>query len=159
MRWEEFEVIEPDLADKALARLEAHPHHVLATLRASGAPRVSGINVEVFGGELWLGCMPGSRKATDLVRDGRCAIHSAPIDETLADPDVRIDATAIELDEHLVPAWIEQLRLIKPTASGDVHAQVFHLDITRVSVVTVSGDELVTDMWDSRIGRRIVRRR
>ena len=158
MRWEEFDLAEPDLAEKAMLRFEAHPHHVLATLRADGAPRMSGVNIEIFGGELWIGCMPGSRKGHDLVRDGRCAVHSAPLDEHLSEPDVRIDAVAVELDPALVPNWLDTLRLLKDTTSGSTDAQVFHLDLVRVSVVTVVGNELVIDMWDSRAGRRIVRR-
>jgi hypothetical protein len=55
-------------------------HMTMATLRASGAPRISGTELEASDGELWLGSMPRARKALDLLRDPRVAIHGPTVD-------------------------------------------------------------------------------
>ena len=45
-----------------------------------GAPRISGIEAQFLGGELWFGSMAGARKALDLRRDPRFALHSGSAD-------------------------------------------------------------------------------
>jgi hypothetical protein len=61
-------------------RFEATGLGLLATLRADGSPRVSGLEPLFALGELWFGMMPESRKALDLLRDPRFAI---PADDHL----------------------------------------------------------------------------
>ena len=39
---------------------------------------MTGLEAEFRLGELWLGMMPGSRKALDLLRDPRFALHANP---------------------------------------------------------------------------------
>src|SRR5215213_7781883 len=78
--WSEVEAAAPELVARARATMDAHKHKVLATLRRDGSPRVSGIEATFTDGELWLGMMPGSRKAHDLRRDPRLALHSATED-------------------------------------------------------------------------------
>ena len=58
------------------AAFDAHAHKVLATLRADGSPRVSGIEMQFVAGEPWLAGMPDSVKFADLRRDPRFALHS-----------------------------------------------------------------------------------
>jgi hypothetical protein len=48
----------------------------MATLREDGAPRISGTEVEVTDGEVYIGTPEDARKALDLRRDPRVAIHS-----------------------------------------------------------------------------------
>ena len=50
--WEQFRTEAPDLADAIAARWAAHKHHVLATLRRDGSPRVSGTEVEIVDGRI-----------------------------------------------------------------------------------------------------------
>jgi hypothetical protein len=73
--WAAFEAAEPDLAAQVRARFAAGKHCTMATLRADGSPRISGIEVAFDDGELVLGMMAGSVKAADLLRDGRLALH------------------------------------------------------------------------------------
>jgi hypothetical protein len=47
----------------------------MATLRADGSPRVSGIECEFTDGDLRFGSMTGARKGADLKRDPRFALH------------------------------------------------------------------------------------
>src|SRR3954469_14865763 len=85
-RWKDVEAAEPAFAAKVRARFDAGRHKTLATLRADGSPRISGIEVEFDGGELTFGSMPGSRKGVDLVRDPRFALHGPSVDAPEDDP-------------------------------------------------------------------------
>ncbi|MDN5930492.1 MAG: pyridoxamine 5'-phosphate oxidase family protein, partial [Pseudonocardia sp.] len=78
--WKDVESAAPELAARARAILDAHKHKTIATLRADGSPRISGIEVQFAGGDLTFGSMPGARKGADLRRDPRFALHSASVD-------------------------------------------------------------------------------
>ncbi|MDG3010087.1 pyridoxamine 5'-phosphate oxidase family protein [Rhodococcus sp. D2-41] len=95
--WSEFEQQAPDLAAAVRARFEAHRHHVLATLRTDGSPRVSGTEVEFAGDEMRLGSMFGARKALDLQRDPRFAVHANPGEHTMVGGDAKLSGRAAEL--------------------------------------------------------------
>ena len=97
--WMTFTTEAPDLAEKVEARLRAHTHHVMATLRVDGSPRVSGTEVEIDSDELYIGSMWHARKALDLLRDGRMAVHTNPGDETMDGGDAKLRATAILVDD------------------------------------------------------------
>jgi len=75
--WRHFEEAEPDFAQRVRALFDAHRHKTIATLRADGSPRISGIEVVFEDGQLVFGSMAHSRKGADLRRDPRFALHSA----------------------------------------------------------------------------------
>src|SRR5262249_57570872 len=54
---------------------DAGRHKTIATLRADGSPRISGIECEFMDGDLRFGSMTGARKGEDLKRDPRFALH------------------------------------------------------------------------------------
>ncbi len=152
--WGEFEAAEPLLAGAVRSRFEAHPHHVLATLRADGRPRVTGTNVMFHEGMLWIGSMPGSRKGADLARDPRCALHSAPLDEDLgADSgDAKIDAVARQLDGTTAQTLIREEFGDDATMEGEM----WELELRSVSLVEVSGEQLRIRSWTAAGGVREV---
>jgi hypothetical protein len=78
--WNDVVSAEPAFAARVQAIFDAHKHKTIATLRADGAPRISGIEAEFDDGELTFGSMPASRKGADLARDPRFALHSASVD-------------------------------------------------------------------------------
>jgi hypothetical protein len=88
--WEAFAQDAPDLARRVCKRFEATKHHVLATLRKDGSPRVSGTELEFEGADIFLGSMGGSVKARDLQRDPRFAIHANPGDGSMEGGDAKI---------------------------------------------------------------------
>ena len=73
--WGEFEQAEPEMAARVQELLDAGRHKTIATVRADGSPRISGIECEITDGELRFGSMSGARKAADLARDPRFALH------------------------------------------------------------------------------------
>ena len=78
--WREFEAAEPEFAQRVRTLFDARRHKTMATLRADGSPRISGIETKFDDGELTFGSMPNARKGADLRRDPRVALHSATID-------------------------------------------------------------------------------
>jgi Pyridoxamine 5'-phosphate oxidase len=78
--WRDLEQAEPDFAQRVRALFDAHRHKTIATLRADGSPRISGIEAVFEDGDLVFGSMPRSRKGADLRRDPRFALHSATTD-------------------------------------------------------------------------------
>src|ERR671925_1473063 len=78
--WRDVERAEPEFAGRVQELFDAHRHKTIATLRADGSPRISGIEAVFEDGELVFGSMPNARKGEDLRRDPRFALHSATVD-------------------------------------------------------------------------------
>jgi Pyridoxamine 5'-phosphate oxidase len=155
-RWSEIEAAAPELAGRARAVFDAHKHKVLATVRRDGSPRISGIEATIADGELWLGMMSGSRKALDLRRDPRLALHSPsmdpPDDPTTWAGDAKLSGRAVEVDD---PALLEKLG-----AGDQAGAHLFRVDITELVHTRVGdpADHLVIDLWREGEGLRRMRR-
>lgn len=134
--WAQLEAEAPELATAVAARFRAHRHHVVATLRADGSPRVSGTEVEIGGGELRLGSMWMSRKARDLRRDPRLAIHANPGDGSMAGGDAKLAGRAVER-----PAAAE--------GPGGQPSHTFVVDLDEVVLTRIhpDGDRLVMERW------------
>ena len=73
--WKQLEEGEPEFAARVRRLFEAGRHKTIATLRADGSPRISGIECEFADGDLRFGSMTGARKGADLRRDPRFALH------------------------------------------------------------------------------------
>ena len=141
--WNELVAQAPELAARVQDRFAASKHNLVATLRRDGSPRISGVEVQHSGGQLWVGMMGGSRKAADLQRDPRMALHSAPIDLELADGDAKISGRAHEVVEpDEIRAWLGDLGSEPP---GPFH--LFRVDVEEVSIVRVERNLLVIDAW------------
>jgi hypothetical protein len=74
--WQSIEQQEPAFAERVRTLFDAGKHKTIATLRADGSPRISGIECEFVDGDLRFGSMTGARKGADLRRDPRFALHS-----------------------------------------------------------------------------------
>ncbi|MFJ9628796.1 pyridoxamine 5'-phosphate oxidase family protein [Streptomyces sp. NPDC091280] len=141
--WATFTAAEPDLAATVEARFGAFTHHTLATLRADGSPRTSGLEVRFLNGELWLGMMPDSFKALDLRRDPRFALQANPGAGTeMGGGDVRVAGRAVEVtDAGVKGAYSEEVEPPEPF-------HLFRTELTEV-VRTYVEDEtyLVVRVW------------
>ena len=74
-RWTAIEEAAPELAARVRQLFDAGRHKTIATVRADGSPRISGIECEFTDGDLRFGSMGGARKLADLKRDARFALH------------------------------------------------------------------------------------
>jgi hypothetical protein len=152
--WAEFEQEAPELAAAVHARLTASRHSILGTLRADGAPRLAGLEVHFGEGELWLAMMPDSRKADDLRRDPRFALHSAP-DLELVDGDAKVAGRAVlETDEAAIARFVERLPMELPSSG----MALFRAELTDASLARVVDDWMVIDLWHPGQPPRQVRR-
>jgi hypothetical protein len=159
--WRAFEEQAPVLAAAVRARFAAGPtakHHVVATLRADGSPRVSGTEVGFAHGELFLGSMPGARKARDLQRDPRCAVHAHPGDSSMDGGDAKLAGRAVEVVEEgtktaFLAAFAEHTGVTPPTPFV-----LFRVDVTELSFLRPEDDHLVIDWWRAGSGVHRVER-
>lgn len=136
-----------------VARFAAYRHHVLGTLRADGAPRLSGIEADFRFGELWLGMMADSRKALDLRRDPRFALHANPGPETdLAGGDVRVAGRAVEVTDPAVLA-----RYTDATEPPEPF-HLFRSELTEVVRTYVEDPHIVLEAWRPGGPLRVIRR-
>ncbi len=145
VRWAEFEAAAPELASFVRERLAAHRHRLLATLRADGSPRISGIEVTIDRGELWVGGLPGSLKFADLHRDPRLALHSGSDDPPGWRGDARLSGRAVFVDdEDTKAAFLEAAGGAPPGPF-----ELFRLEIAEASTVreAETGDHLVIESW------------
>jgi len=140
--WAAFQAAHPAFADTVRARFGLYRHHVLATLRKDGSPRVTGLEVDFRFGELLLGMMPDSRKALDLLRDPRFAVQANPgPDAEMADGDVRISGHAVEVtDPGFLARFTEEAKPPEPF-------QLFRAELDEVVLTTLGSDEIVLRLW------------
>jgi hypothetical protein len=147
--WREFDEAEPEFAKRVQALFDAHRHKTIATLRADGSPRISGIEVAFEDGEVAIGSMANARKGADLRRDPRFALHSATVDpvegsEALWPGEAKISGRAIATGP------------ISEGADGDS----FRLDIADVvhTHLNPQATRLVVEWWTPANGLRKIER-
>jgi hypothetical protein len=135
--WQDFVDSAPELASHVQGLFTARKHHTMATLRKDGSPRISGTEVDFDSGQLILGMMAGTRRAEDLRRDPRIAIHSQGVDPPEGDPgawsgEAKLSGRAVEL-----------------TAAPEQAFDRFRVDVTDVVLTRVGtpANHLVIERW------------
>jgi hypothetical protein len=147
--WRDLEQAAPEFAQRVRALFDAHRHKTMATLRADGSPRISGVEAAFEDGELAFGSMPNARKGADLRRDPRFALHSATVDpvegaETQWPGEAKISGRAIAAGS------------ITEGPDGDR----FHADIVEVvhTHLNEQATMLVIEWWTPAHGMRRIER-
>ncbi|MDX6205195.1 MAG: hypothetical protein QOE76_3248 [Frankiales bacterium] len=146
--WTDFAAAEPELAARVQACFAVRKHATLATLRLDGSPRISGSEVQFADDGLFLGSMQGARKAADLQRDPRFALHCPTVDAVPGDEgswfgDAKVSGVAIEV------------------AEGPGGSHRFALDLLEVvhTRLGTPADHLVIESWHPGRGLRRIERR
>jgi hypothetical protein len=147
--WKDVERAQPEFAQRVRGLFDAHRHKTIATLRADGSPRISGIEVAFEDGELVFGSMPNARKGADLSRDPRFALHSATIDP-------------VEGEESKWPGEAKvsgRATHARPPAEAS-DGDRFYADITEVVHTHLNGEAtmLVVEWWTPTHGLRSIER-
>lgn len=147
--WQEVERAVPEFAQRVRSLFEAHRHKTIATLRADGSPRISGIEAVFEDGELVFGSMPHARKGADLRRDPRFALHSATVDPVEG-------AEAQWPGEAKISGRVIAAGAITEGPAGDR----FHADIAEVVHTHLNPDAtmLVVEWWTPTQGLRTIER-
>lgn len=150
--WAEFETSEPEMAARVAALFLRRKHHVMATVRSAGAPRLSGTEVTIEAGAFGFGVMTGAVRLADLRRDPRLSIHCQGIDPPEHDHaawegEVKVSGRAVP-----VPA---------PAATeGAPAGEFFAVDLDDVVLTSIGSpaDHLLIEHWSPATGRSVVRR-
>lgn len=150
--WSEVERAEPDLARRVRELFDGGRHKTIATLRADGSPRISGIECEFADGQLRFGSMAGSRKGVDLVRDPRCALHGPPFHP--------VEGREAEWPGEAKIAGRAAPAGPVPSAEGDAGGVMFVLDVREVVLTGLddTATRLVVRWWTPERGLRVVER-
>ena len=137
---------EPEFAARVRAAFDARAHKVLATLRADGSPRVSGIEMSFVAGEPWLAGMPASVKFEDLRRDPRFALHSGSAEPDAFSADAKVSGRAIPVTADSDRAAFAKDAGI-PVESMDF--ELFRVDLGQVVLVALNDEKtaLVISSW------------
>ena len=147
--WKDVEGEEPAFAARVRALFDARKHKTLATLRADGSPRISGIEVEFTDGELTFGSMPDARKGADLVRDPRFALHGPTVDPPEGEPtgwpgEAKVAGRAILVGD----------------LEGEAPGQLFRAELDEVVLTRLNdaGNRLLIEVWRPGVPLRRIER-
>jgi hypothetical protein len=153
-RWTDFEAAAPELAAEVRRRLDAHTHKTLATIRRDGSPRISGTETTFRDGELWIGSMWQARKAKDLQRDPRFALHSGSDEPSDWKGDAKLSGAVEEITDA------DRVRELNGEAGASGPSHLFRLDLDEVSVVRLNDAKngIVIDVWTPERGTRRIER-
>jgi hypothetical protein len=152
--WKEFEQADPAFAARVLALFNAGRHKTIATLRADGSPRISGIECEFTDDHLQFGSMTAARKGADLARDPRFALHGPtfhPVEgkESEWPGEAKIAGRAIRAGQVNAAEGAEQ-----------PDGEMFVADIGEIVITHLNPEatRLVVESWTPERGKRVVER-
>src|SRR5215211_4405208 len=147
--WQDVERAVPEFAQRVRGLFDVRRHKTIATLRADGSPRISGIEAAFEDGEVVFGSMPNAHKGADLRRDPRFALHSATVDPV----------------DGLEAKWPGEAKIAgraipARSTTGGPEGDYFHADIAEVvhTHLNEGAMMLVVDWWTPIHGLRRVER-
>jgi hypothetical protein len=151
--WRSIEQAEPEFAGRVKRLFDAGRHKTIATLRADGSPRISGLECEFVDGDLRFGSMADSRKGADLRRDPRFALHGP----------------TLHPEEGKENEWPGEAKIAgrampsgptDPEADPQADGEMFVADITEVVITGLNAEatRLVVESWTPERGLRRVER-
>ena len=152
--WQAIEDAEPEFGARVRRLFDAGRHKTIATRRADGSPRISGIECEFTDGDLRFGSMTGARKGADLERDPRFALHGP----------------TFHPEEGKEKDWPGEAKIAgRVISAGEIQndgageqpdGQMFVADITEVVITGLNAEatKLVVESWTPQRGLRRVER-
>jgi Pyridoxamine 5'-phosphate oxidase len=149
--WGEFESDQPELAAVVRRCFDAGRHKTIATIRADGSPRISGIECSFEHGQMTFGSMVASRKLDDLRRDPRFALHS-PTSGPIEGDEASWSGEAKVAGRAVPNGTIE--------GEGGPEGELFIADILEVVFVHLdeTATKLIVDWWTPENGLQRVER-
>jgi hypothetical protein len=149
--WKAIEQAEPEFARRVRRLFDAGRHKTIATLRADGSPRISGIECEFVDGDLRFGSMTGARKGADLKRDPRFALHGPTFHpEEAKERDWPGEA---KIAGRAIPVTADEAR-------EQPDGETFVADISEVVITALNAEatRLVVESWTPERGLRRIER-
>jgi hypothetical protein len=158
VQWDAFESACPDIASIARERFAKDELVLLGTTRRDGSPRISPCEVDFAAGHLFLGMMWRSKKAIDLLRDPRIAVHSVPSDRINPGGDVKLHGRAIDVqDADLREAFRKEIKRRIDWAPDEPDYHLFSLDVEQAGFLSFGEDNERAMAWDPERGFRPIR--
>jgi hypothetical protein len=151
MRWKEFEADVPDIARFAKEQFEQRRVAVIATIRRDGSPRISMIEPCIWDGDLYLGMMWQSRKALDLLRDPRLALHNAICSSSGEEGEISLRGRAVEIrDLDLRTKYVDAVSERISWKEPQFH--LFSVDVESAALIKYErGEEQSVKVWPQSI--------
>jgi hypothetical protein len=154
VRWDGFRATCPQIAELAAARFARDELVLLGTIRADGSARISPCEVDIAAERLCLGMMWQSRKALDLIRDDRIAVHSLPAGRMNPDGDIKLTGHAVEeTDLGIRDEYRSAIKARIDWAPDEPSFHLFSLDVGEASFIRF-GEEPLVWAWDAAHGFR-----
>jgi Pyridoxamine 5'-phosphate oxidase len=152
--WRAIEQAEPDFAGRVQRLFDGGRHKTIATLRADGSPRISGIECEFADGELRFGSMTDARKGADLHRDPRFALHGPTVH-----PEVG-NESAWPGEAKIAGRAVVVAAVTTDDGAAQPDGEAFVADITEVVItrLNVDANKLVIESWTPERGLLTVER-
>ncbi len=144
--WGEIERRHTEFCAAVRGLLDARVHKTLATLRRDGSPRISGTEAWIADGELWFGSMWKARKALDLPRDPRFALHGGSIDPPEWKGDAKVSGRALEILDQAEARLVLEAKG-GPAPEGPLHLFRAHLTDIVHTRLGDPADHLVIEFW------------
>jgi hypothetical protein len=148
-----LEQAEPDFARRVRQLFDAGRHKTIATLRADGSPRISGIECEFRDGDLCFGSMIDARKGSDLRRDPRFALHGPTFHPEEGKESDWPGEAKIAGRAHSAGPTVQE-------ANEQPEGETFTADIAEVVITGLNAEatKLVVESWTPERGLRRVER-
>jgi hypothetical protein len=157
MRWDEFVEACPQIAGLAEARFRADELVMIGSVRPGGSPRVSPCEVDFAEGRILFGMMWRSRKAADLLRDPRMAVHSVPSDRINPGGDVKLSGIAVdEWDVEVRAAFRREILRRINWAPDEPNYHLFSLDVRQAGFLSFGENNERALAWDPERGTQTI---
>jgi hypothetical protein len=151
MRWARFVDDCPELGELATEMIAERHIVLLGSLRADGTPRISALECDVAGDDLYTGMIWQSAKALDLVRDPRMTLHSLPAGLSNPDGDLKLYGRAVDVRDPAGREAYGQVIFARLGWRPDEPYHCFAYDITAAGFVRFADGG--RDVWTWREGR------
>lgn len=145
----ELETLAPTIAEFAHRKIVDTGLSLVGTTRRDGWPRVSGWELFLCEGRLYVGSMPNAVKVRDLRRDPRCCILTPLADKDDVDGEAKLFCVAREVDDP--DEWERARRTFEAERGFDMGppgpGHLFEMAITGAAYQRVVGDDYRTTSW------------
>ena len=143
MKWDEFKAFAPALAETGEKLFERLGVVLVGTIRKDGSPRISPVEPLLAGGELYLGMMPESLKAQDLLRDGRCTIHNVISDKNAPEGEFKVNGFARNvLDVAERQLYCDELKKKIGWSPEGLPFHLFAVQVQSAGLFQTAGDQM-----------------
>ncbi len=156
MNWNEFKTVAPELAETGEKLFERVGVVMVGSIRKDGSPRISPVEPLLAGTELYLGMMPETFKAQDLLRDPRCTIHNVISDKNAVEGEFKINGQARNvLDETERQLYCDELKKKIGWSPEGMPFHLFAVQIQSAGLFKTADDQMARLVIRWRAGGKV----